>query len=81
MTFALHAKGPGFDSQSEQIILMDFHVCLPEWSKGSRLGRDVFVRVGSNPTADNKTNKQHNYLIFICLIKIKNFYTIPHNQL
>lgn len=27
-------------------------VGLPEWSKGSRSGRDVFVRVGSNPTAD-----------------------------
>ena len=27
-------------------------VGLPEWSKGSRSGRDVFVRVGPNPTAD-----------------------------
>ena len=28
------------------------NVRMPEWSKGSRLGRDVEKRVGSNPTAD-----------------------------
>ena len=28
-------------------------VSLPEWSKGLRSGRNVFERVGSNPTADN----------------------------
>ena len=27
-------------------------VSLPEWSKGLRSGRNVFERVGSNPTAD-----------------------------
>ncbi len=27
-------------------------VHLPEWSKGSRLGRDVFVREGSNPSVN-----------------------------
>ena len=28
------------------------NVSLPEWSKGLRSGRNVFERVGSNPTAD-----------------------------
>ena len=28
-------------------------VCLAEWSKASGLGPDLFVGVGSNPTADN----------------------------
>ena len=29
-----------------------YNVSLPEWSKGLRSGRNVFERVGSNPTAD-----------------------------
>ena len=29
-----------------------YGVSLPEWSKGLRSGRNVFERVGSNPTAD-----------------------------
>ena len=34
-------------------------VSLPEWSKGLRSGRNVFERVGSNPTADIPTASAH----------------------
>ena len=35
-------------------------VSLPEWSKGLRSGRNVFERVGSNPTADTSFAATHN---------------------
>ena len=33
-------------------VVFKVSVSLPEWSKGLRSGRNVFERVGSNPTAD-----------------------------
>ena len=36
-------------------------VSLPEWSKGLRSGRNVFERVGSNPTADIFTHNSRRH--------------------
>lgn len=47
-------------------VLCVVRVSLPEWSKGLRSGRNVFERVGSNPTADiflrneDKDKDSHN---------------------
>ena len=38
-------------------------VSLPEWSKGLRSGRNVFERVGSNPTADKSFAAAHNKML------------------
>jgi hypothetical protein len=50
-------------------------VSLPEWSKGLRSGRNVFERVGSNPTADiflpNRDNQTTTHALAVVTAKEK----------
>ena len=42
-----------------EVVYLGYLVSLPEWSKGLRSGRNVFERVGSNPTADIRFGRHH----------------------